>query len=236
MTEETRAALGRRVLAVMAKAPIPGEVKTRLCPPLAPEQAAELYRAFLVDTIAKARTLAGVEYALVYAPAESKEFFVRTAPDAASYVLQQGTDVGERMCQCLQYLCEPGRNVVIIGADCPTLSVVYIDQAFRDLDTGKANVVFGPSEDGGYYLIGVSSYHPGLFSDVAWSTSDVMDQSLDNAAKLGLRISLIPKWYDVDTPSDLVRLAEDVSGGSSVLLPSSATAEQLRRLSKLGIF
>ncbi len=190
-------------LAIMAKAPRAGDVKTRLCPPLDPAGAAELARAFLADAIALAGALPA-RHAMVYAPPESRSLFAALAPGFA-LVRQRGEDLGARMLHAFEDLLADGSPAaVLIGSDIPTVPREHLEAAL--LRVADADLVLGPSEDGGYYLIGLREPRPELFRDMAWSTSTVLDETVDRARGLGLEVALLPSWFDVDTEADLERL------------------------------
>lgn len=193
-------------VAIFAKAPRPGEVKTRLCPPLTPREAAALARCFLRDKIAQVRGLAGTTPVIAYTPASERDLFERLAP---GFVLreQRGRDLGERMRSVLGDLLGAGHPAAIaIGTDSPTLPAALVQRAVDLTASGRADLVLGPSEDGGYYLIGVRNDYPALFADVPWSTGAVLDVTLRRAETANLRPALLPTWFDVDTSDDLPRL------------------------------
>lgn len=193
-------------VAVFAKAPVPGAVKTRLCPPLTPRQAATLARCFLRDRIAQVRGLGGVSPVIAYAPASERDAFEPLAPDFTS-IPQRGDDLGARMRSVLGALLRRGhRAALVIGTDTPTLPAPLVQGAVDVLASGGTDLVVGPAEDGGYYLIGVRADHPALFDDVPWSTGAVLDVTLRRARSAGLRTTRLPSWFDVDTPEDLARL------------------------------
>jgi len=198
------------VVAIMAKAPRPGEVKTRLCPPLAPEEAADLARAFVLDAVER---VAGVDRSAVviaFAPAEAAGEFRALAP-GVSLIPQRGGDLGERMAGVFEDLQAAGaRRVVLMGTDAPTLPRAHVDEAVRRL-AGDADVVLGPSEDGGYHLIGLGAPHPELFRDMAWSTPAVLAETRARARIRGLRVAELPAWFDVDTGLDLERLERELA-------------------------
>ena len=193
-------------VAVMAKAPRPGAVKTRLCPPLTPRQASALARCFLRDKIAQVRALTRASPALAYAPARARAFFARVAPDFA-LVPQRGGDLGARLRWALGTLLDRGYPAAIaIGTDTPTLPTALLQRAVDLAASGEVDVVLGPAEDGGYYLVGVRADHPALFDGIPWSTPAVLDATLRRARAAGLRSVCLPSWFDVDTPDDLDRL------------------------------
>src|SRR5712691_5090529 len=180
---------------IMAKMPCPGQVKTRLCPPLTPWQAASLYRAFLSDKIAQVRTLTAARLAIAYTPASGEAFFRELAPDF-TLVPQQGTDLGDRLIHTLEYFLNLGdTGVMAIDSDTPTLPTHYLQQAIERLTRPDVDVVIGPSADGGYYLIGVRALHRELFTDIPWSTAAVMPETVRRAAARGLNVACLPAWF-----------------------------------------
>ena len=202
-------------LAIFAKAPIAGQVKTRLCPPLTYEQAAELFRCFLLDTVERMCSLATVQVFLAISPADSeplfRQLFRQLIPCPVRYLPQRGDSLGAREINMLTDMLDAGfSQVVIIGSDIPTLPVAYIHEAFARLEDVECHAVFGPSTDGGYYLVGAREVHRPLFENIAWSTPQVLEQTLEQARLHRLAVELIPSWYDVDTVADLQQLVVDV--------------------------
>lgn len=196
----------RQAFVMMAKAPRPGDVKTRLCPPLSLAAAAALYRGFLLDTAAKIATLRPVQPVISYAPASERAFFASIVPDWR-HLPQSGRDLGDRMHHCFTHLLSHGYDhVLLTGSDLPTLPLCVFQLAVQLAASPRADVILGPSEDGGYYLIGLRTPCPGLFEAMTWSTPDVLAETVRRAADLGLRIAYLPTWYDIDTPADLTRL------------------------------
>ncbi|HET7875034.1 MAG TPA: TIGR04282 family arsenosugar biosynthesis glycosyltransferase [Methylomirabilota bacterium] len=194
------------VLAIMAKVPRAGEVKTRLCPPLTAAEAAEIYRCFLLDKIEQVRGLPGVTPAIAYAPPEERRVFEDLAPGWV-LVAQRGPDLGSRLDHAFEDLLALGhQGVVMIDSDTPSLPREYLAEAVARLTSPGVDLILGPSEDGGYYLIGLRAPQPELFSRMAWSTPDVLPETLRRARALGLRPALLPPWFDVDTGEDLERL------------------------------
>jgi len=195
-----------QAVVMMAKAPQAGNVKTRLCPPLSLEEAAALYRGFILDTIAKMNCLQTVQPVLSYTPANSDAFFADMAPHW-THLPQEGTDLGARMHSCFRHLLAHGYDhVLLTGSDLPTLPLHIFRLALHLAATPKIDVILGPSDDGGYYLIGLRAPCPALFEDMVWSTSTVLAETVRRATCLGLRIAYLPTWYDIDTPGDLSRL------------------------------
>ncbi len=197
-------------LIVVAKEPLPGQTKTRLCPPLTPESAAEFYGCLLLDTLALMQRLEDVDRTVAYTPASGWDYFVRLSPDGFRLVPQAGADLGERLANALGHHFALGyRRAVIMNSDGPTLPLDHLVQAFSGLD--RADVTLGPGHDGGYYLIGMKQLYPELFQDIDWSTPRVVSQTLAICQRLGLAIRQLPKWYDVDVAADLERLRRDLA-------------------------
>lgn len=204
---------------IMAKTPRPGAVKTRLCPPLSPEEAAELYRCFLLDTIAKLCTCRQASLFIAYTPRTDRGVFAALAP-GLPLLPQRGRDLGARMADCFAQLFAKGyTKVLLTGSDLPTLPLRMIQQALDLMATPQVDVVLGPSEDGGYYLIGLRTLHRELFAEMTWSTSQVLAETVRRAEAQGLQMAYLPPWFDVDTPADLVRLQTTLAQGSSDLHP-----------------
>jgi len=204
----------KRALIVIGKAPLAGQVKTRLIPPLTPRRAARLYTCFLLDCIALADGVPGVDVYLLYAPRPGAGRKLRKIlPPHVRLLPQRGQGIGEGSAYGFQYLLSAGYDqVVLIGSDNPTLPVTYLRQAFRELK--HCDLVFGPTEDGGYYLIGMAQPHVGVFERITWSTTQVENQVRERAAALNLRVQDIPRWYDVDSVNELKRLAQEVKSTS----------------------
>ncbi len=202
--------LADAAIAVMAKQPQPGRTKTRLCPPLSTQEAADLYEALLFDTLDLANGLTCCQLAVAITPPESRPYFEQAAPPGALLLPVQGADIGACLQATLAALFEMGYSKALaLNADGPSLPAEYLRQAFKLL--GTHDVVFGPGMDGGYYLVALRQPQPGLFDGIAWSTERVLVQSLERAAALGLSVALTRPWYDVDYPIDLLRLAEDAA-------------------------
>lgn len=215
-------------LVIMVKQPAPGHVKTRLCPPLTPEQAAELYRCFLLDKMAQVRRVAAAGTYLAFTPLEAEEFFRHLAGDRFLLVPQEGGDLGERLGRLSQRLLATGHpGVVIIDSDTPSLPDHYLAEAVEQIGQAGSDAVFGPAADGGYYLVGLRSPAPALFEGITWSTPLVLEQTLVRAAGAGLRVHLLPSWFDVDTGNDLQRLVEDLARNGT---PAQHTRAFLRHL------
>lgn len=219
-------------LVVMARYPEVGKTKTRLARILGNTETISLYRAFLSDL---AQRFGGQEYALhwAYTPAEVDyaAFVATLAPSYAEYMHcfpQQGTDLGERLHHVFQWTDQ--RNypyTIVIGSDLPHMQREVIAHARAALN--EADVVLGPSEDGGYYLIAMRKPYD-VFSDIPMSTSVVMQQTIELADRQGLRVQLLETHFDVDEFSDLLRLQGLLATDSSLAPVTAAHLAAIRRL------
>ena len=197
-------------LLVVAKRPEPGRAKTRLSPPLTPAQASALYECFLRDTLDLMRRVPGVQPAIAYLPSGAEDYFAALAP-GFDLIEQEGSDLGERLDNAASaYLARGYRKVAIVNSDGPTLPADYLVEAFQVMEDG-ADVALGPSEDGGYYLIGMKRPVPRLLREVQMSTPRVLSDTLALAGEVGLQVKLLPPWYDVDDLPSLLRLRAEVT-------------------------
>jgi hypothetical protein len=213
----------------MAKAPAPGQVKSRLCPPLTFDQAASLARCFLLDTLVTVRGAAGATAYLAYTPDDARDEFRELAGEGIALLPQEGQDLGERMHGLSRRLLAAGHSaVVILGTDSPTLPAAVLASAIAHATRGRRDLVLGPSEDGGYYLIGMRRPLPDLFAGMPWGTAAVLAETQERARRLGLQTELLSPWFDVDTPPDLARLHEELQRDPSS--PARHTAAYLRQL------
>jgi rSAM/selenodomain-associated transferase 1 len=197
-------------LLVVAKQPAPGQTKTRLSPPLTHNQAADLYDCFLRDTLNIMRKVPNVQCVIGYLPEDARGYFRQLAPDMR-LTCQRGAALGERLDHMLtEALLGGSQRAVVMDSDSPTLPAAYLRQAFDDLS--DADVVLGPTRDGGYYLIGMKQPQPHLLREVQMSTPRVLADTLTLAESRGLTVSLLPTWYDVDTIGDLHQLDGEIAG------------------------
>ncbi len=201
-----------QALVVYAKAPIPGTVKTRLCPPLSPEEATALHSSFVMDALERTKTLSGkhnIDRFLACEPDIDHPFFaVLRSRYGVQLIHQKGEDLGERMHGTMRELFQRGySSVVITGCDLPTLPAGELTQAFSLLNTHDC--VLGPCPDGGYYLIGLQRPCPELFANIAWSTPEVLQLTKEKAAALNMKLGHTNSWSDVDTPEDLQALINE---------------------------
>ena len=196
---------------IMAKQPVPGAVKTRLRPLLSDADIAALYDGFLRDRISQVRSLHNVAPVIAHTPVESRPFFAELAPDFL-LLPQVGDSLSARLTCIFRRLFDMGHDEVIAtDSDSPTLPTENLQRALDSLAAQDADVVLGPSDDGGYYLIGLRQLHPRLFDAMPWSTPQVYEETLHRAAELGLRVTPLPGWYDVDTPVEFKRLRAEVA-------------------------
>ncbi len=192
------------LLVVMAKAPRAGEVKTRLIPPLTPEEAAAFHSACLMDTLEKVKGLSGIVPALAYTPDDAKAEFLELWPGELLRFSQSGRGLGERMLNCLRRGFADGfRFVAVHGTDIPHAPPRELLRGFEELRTDRADLVLGPTLDGGYYYLAASGEHAELFREIRWGTREVYEKTLKRADSLGLRIGAIAPVRDLDTPEDL---------------------------------
>jgi len=211
---------GNNALLIMAKRPTPGRTKTRLVPPLSPQQAAALYECFLRDTIELVRQVPGVRPVIAYVPPGEQAYFAELAPDF-EYYQQEGPDLGARLDNGLTHYLGLGyRQVAAINSDGPTLPPAYLAAAFEEPGR-KADVVLGPSDDGGYYLIGLKHPAPRLLREVRMSTPHVTTDTLALAAEEGLKVALLPAWYDVDDAQSLARLQAELATAPPEVAPQT---------------
>ena len=192
-----------RHLALFARAPSAGG-KTRLTDGLSESRATRLREALFLDTLSSAQAL-DVPVTIFGTPAELNDT-LRALAAGLPVLPQSEGDLGARMHRAFVGLFEQGaRLVVMIGSDLPTLPSSHLDAAFDALEAG-ADLVLGPAEDGGYYLIGMSRPTPVVFTGISWGGDRVLQQTRLAAAGHGLLVHEIAQWYDVDTPHDLARV------------------------------
>ena len=211
----------RSAVVVIGKAPLPGRAKTRLCPPLTPEQAASLYRGFLVDTIGMAQSLGWERVTIVYPRGRGmRAGLAPIVPAGVRLHAQPGRGLGAALSGTFaRHLAEGFDRVVLIGSDNPTLPAQVVEDARRALD--EVDLVLGPTTDGGYYLIGMARPHLEVFERITWSTPLVYSETLGRARETGLSVHATPTWYDVDTVDDLVRLRAELRAAPSTVAPAT---------------
>ena len=221
---------------VMAKAPRAGEAKTRLTPPLTPAEAAHLAACLFADTVSLALGT-GAAVVVAYTASDGRptlEEALRAAPREVSpgdlrWLEQRGGGLGERLDGVVERATAQGLGpLLLVGADSPTLPQTFLVSALESLAGERADVTLGPTEDGGYYAVGMREPVAGLLDSVEWSTPRAYPQTARNAARLGLRLLELPPWYDVDTPADLARLRAELAGDEGARRRAPSTWRWLR--------
>jgi rSAM/selenodomain-associated transferase 1 len=250
-------ARGMCALAVMTKAPKAGRVKTRLVPPLTAEEAAELNKCFLRDTAAAilsacirrpvgdqgkrgfksecggsrdeaAPDACGIA---VYTPVGAESAYIDILPADFRLLPQRGEKFGERLYLAVEDLFNCGfGSVCLIDSDSPTVPAKNFRQAVELLSMNEDGVVLGPSDDGGYYLIGLKKPHKHLFNEIDWSTERVLNQTIQRGTEIGLEVKLLPSGYDVDDGAGLRRLCEELLGDRADANIAAYTREFLASL------
>jgi uncharacterized protein len=195
-------------LIIFAKAPVQGQVKTRLCPPLTPDEAASLHGSIVLDMLERSRG-AAMDRFVACAPSADHVFFkILEERHGVRLLTQTGDDLGARMARAMADVFSLGyQKVLIIGTDLPTLPGPAFSEAAALLATH--DLVLGPACDGGYYLIGLRKPAPELFAGIPWSTDKVLPLTQQKAAALGLRATLLPVRRDIDTIEDLSALIDE---------------------------
>jgi uncharacterized protein len=196
------------VLVIMAKAPRPGAVKTRLIPSLSPEVVTAFYCCLLDDTLALARSLGDVEVAIMCPDSDVNEL-ARLAGKDVSVVAQQGEGLAAGLISVFAHFAEGHqRRIIALNSDSPHLPSSVLEDAFTVL--AEHDVVVGPTDDGGYYLVGAKDSHPALFARDGMGTSTALERLLSRARSLELSVGFSDTFYDIDVADDLTRLAEEL--------------------------
>jgi rSAM/selenodomain-associated transferase 1 len=197
-----------RRLILFAKRAEAGKVKTRLTPPLTPDQAVRLYRGFVADGLAFIRQFENERCRIECC---TDRLWRDPVADDIPMTLQCPGDLGARMLEAFRRASGEGPSrTVILGADAPTLPSRLVEQAFRFLE-GEADAVITPAEDGGYVLVGAARPLPGLFRNVPWGTGQVLTATRTAAAENGIRLAETDAWYDIDLADDLDRLGRELA-------------------------
>lgn len=191
------------LLQLFMKAPVPGLVKTRLHPPLTPEQAACIHELLCVRLCESLCPLPGVTTEVWAGGDASHPFFSCLQEQFGVAVYQQPAgDLGVRMQATLQNGLHRAERVVIVGGDCLSVDQAYVQEALSHLG-GAGRAVLGPAHDGGYVLVGAADVRPGMFADVAWGSDQALAQTLNNFQRLGFDVTLLAPRWDIDTMADL---------------------------------
>jgi len=197
-----------RVLVIMAKAPKPGLVKTRLASSLSPAAVTDFYCCLLDDTLALARSLGDVEVAIMCPDSDVNEL-AQLAGSQASVVAQKGEGLAAGLTSVFTHFAAPGRQrTIAFNSDSPHLPRSVLEDAFETL--AAHDIVVGPTHDGGYYLVGAKAFHPTLFAHDGMGTSSALERLLSRARALELSVGLVDPFYDIDIADDLTRLAAEL--------------------------
>ena len=227
-------------IAVIAKAPRPGHVKTRLQALLHPDEAASLGAAFLQDTLenlALAASQTPIAPFVAYAPAGQEARFDSILPPGAELILADGTEgeapgvqgFGRVLLHATRALLARGYGAAcVLGADSPTLPTAELARAATLLLDNEADAVLGPADDGGYWLLGLTQPTPAPYANIAWSTNTVADATRANLHQAGLRTIDLATWYDIDDPPALTRLVREIDAPGPAY-PAPRTAALTRR-------
>ena len=217
---------GDRVLVIMAKAPRPGAVKTRLAPGLSPEAVTAFYCCLLDDTLALARSLGDVEVAIM-CPASDVNQLAQLAGNETNVVAQKGEGLAAGLGSVFRHFAgvHP-RRTIAFNSDSPHLPRSVLENAFETL--AAHDVVVGPTDDGGYYLVGAKASHPTLFAHDGMGTSSAQERILSRTRAFELSVGFAAPFYDIDVADDLTRLAAEFR------LTPSRTPRRARRLEESG--
>jgi rSAM/selenodomain-associated transferase 1 len=210
-------------IAVMARYPEGAAVKTRLSACLSEAERALLYQAFLRDKLQQLRGLPRAQLFIAYSPVEERSWFAALAGPELTLLAQHTGSLGERVVAAFSALHRDCECAILLDSDTPHLPREYIVQAIEALEAGE-QLVIGPADDGGYYLIGLARCPLDFLRDVPWSTPDTRAQTIAAAARLGMRAHLLPSWYDVDRPDDLDRLRRDLARDGGAQAPHTWAA------------
>jgi rSAM/selenodomain-associated transferase 1 len=233
---------GCSALALMTKAPRAGKVKTRLVPPLTNEEAAQLNRCFLRDTGAAISVCCGGLTApnptrpsacgiAVYTPVGSESDYTNILPADFSLLPQRGKNFGERLYFAAEDLFKCGFNTVcLIDSDSPTIPAENFTRAVELLSLPEDQIVLGPCDDGGYYLIGLKQLHREVFEGIDWSTERVFEQTRQRAIQIGVTVHELPRGFDVDDRATLHRLCDELLGENARDNVAPQSQEFLREL------
>jgi rSAM/selenodomain-associated transferase 1 len=202
-------------LGIVCKTPIAGFCKTRLSPPLRPDECAALSACFIRDLAATIRTIVldgGVTGYAIYTPAGTETTLRRLLPPGFRLLLQSEGNLGDRLLRATIDLLDLGHDgAILVNSDSPTLPVAILRAAVAAV-RGHDAVVLSPAIDGGYTLIGLSRAHTRMFADIPWSTPQVYGLTLVRAKEIGVPVVNVPGWYDVDDAQSLALLEAELGG------------------------
>jgi uncharacterized protein len=210
---------GLCALGIMTKAPEPGKVKTRLSPPLTPAEAAALNECFLRDlstSIELATGRAPATGVAIYTPVGKEAAYNNILPPSFKLLPQRGGSFDERLSAALSDLLSAGfESVCLINSDSPTVPASNFAEAANELAKPGDRIIVGPSDDGGYYLIGLKKLHRRIFDEIDWSTERVFEQTVQRAREINIPVYQLAFGYDVDDGTTLRRLAGELVGSSA---------------------
>lgn len=208
----------KKALIIFTKEPKPGFTKTRLMPYLSGEECARLHKKFLRKIRDSLTHTKSYDCFVCYAKAEGYDELKNIFKEDVFYFPQDGDNLGKKMENAFLFLFEKGYDkIILIGSDTPQIKKADIDESFLSLDTTE--IVLGPTEDGGYYLVGMNSFSPEIFGIEAYSHEGVFSDTVDIIKKLGFSYGLIKKYYDIDTPEDLKRYKRECNEKISIIIP-----------------
>lgn len=217
-------------LVIMTKAPQAGQSKTRLVPPLTFAEAAGLAHALLIDQLDNLSNFHGAARYIAFTPDSTAGYFAAFQRQGYTSFPQRGDSLGERMGDVFRRLFESGcRAVVLIGSDLPAVPVKTFDQAYAALETAEVDIVLGPSDDGGYYLVGMKRPILEMFERITWSRADVLRSTTEKLDALGLKYKLLCAGYDIDKIADLGRLWDELDTRGGVMNNTLTLLRQFRR-------
>ena len=206
--ESVRSPRTDRTLVIMAKAPNPGAVKTRLVPRLSPDGVTAFYCCLLEDTLALARSLGNVEIAIMCPDSDVKEL-AHIAGKEANVVAQKGEGLAAGLTSVFSHFAGTHqRRTIAFNSDSPHLPPSVLEAAFESL--AAHDLVVGPTHDGGYYLVGAKASYPTLFASDGMGTTSALEKLLSRARSLELSVGFADRFYDIDIAEDLNRLAEEL--------------------------
>ncbi|NNE37284.1 MAG: glycosyltransferase [Gammaproteobacteria bacterium] len=192
-------------LIIFSKNPVEGKVKTRLVPEWGSEGALKIYKDLLKKTIETVKQ-SEISDIYIYCTPNLEDSYLQfcSSQYELKLELQKGKDLGERMANAIHDMTQKYSNVIIVGCDCPELSYKDINLAAEKLNV-DFDLVLGPSEDGGYYLIGMNNYFPEVFQDIDWGTGSVLSETRRHISEQGLMVYELDTKWDLDRPEDVHR-------------------------------
>jgi uncharacterized protein len=208
----------RILVALMTRVPLPGQTKTRLMTHFTGEECARLHRAFLEDLIVLLTDVVKLPTCIFFTPYDNAQPLRELVNDRLPLIPQEGGTLGERMSAAIRWgLAQGYEGVLVVGSDLPTLPPAVFHEAARQLE--YCDVVLGPTLDGGYYLVATKEDYPGIFQDIAWGTGSVLEATMCQLTRMGLKPSVLIPWNDVDTFEDVQLLKEQLEA-SELITPT----------------